>query len=211
MAESSAPSSSGGEQPQPLDKNLRPELILLSLAAGGADAAGYLGLGKIFTANMTGNIVLLGMALGESRQEATGRAAFALAAFMVGACWGGWMCSRIAGRNAESPWITATLACEGIMLMLFAVLWSVLPATQSVASYVMLAVLSSAMGLQAAAVYGTGVPSLPTVVVTTTMTSLMSGIPKALSRASTLGVAIPDPLSSFRLKAREIVSCRGVG
>jgi uncharacterized membrane protein YoaK (UPF0700 family) len=35
-------------------------LLTLTAAAGSADAVSYLGLGRVFTANMTGNLVLLG-------------------------------------------------------------------------------------------------------------------------------------------------------
>jgi len=38
-------------------------LLLLACAAGAIDAISYLGLGRVFTANMTGNTVLLGLAL----------------------------------------------------------------------------------------------------------------------------------------------------
>src|SRR5215218_5913432 len=64
-------------------------LVLLSLAAGCLDAVGYLGLGQIFVANMTGNTVLLGLALGQARGQAALRAVVAvelvvLVAFAVG-------------------------------------------------------------------------------------------------------------------------------
>jgi hypothetical protein len=41
-------------------------LTSLSLAAGCVDAVGYLGLGQVFVANMTGNTVLLGLAIGQA-------------------------------------------------------------------------------------------------------------------------------------------------
>jgi uncharacterized membrane protein YoaK (UPF0700 family) len=55
-------------------------LVMLSLAAGCVDAVGYLGLGQIFVANMTGNTELLGQA--EAR--AALRAVVALVGFIVG-------------------------------------------------------------------------------------------------------------------------------
>ena len=45
-------------------------LLVLTLAAGSVDAISYLGLGHVFTAMMTGNTVLLGLALAQG--EATG-------------------------------------------------------------------------------------------------------------------------------------------
>ena len=40
-------------------------LALLACAAGAVDALSFLRLGDVFTANMTGNTVLLGIAVGE--------------------------------------------------------------------------------------------------------------------------------------------------
>ena len=54
-------------------------LVMLSLAAGCVDAVGFLGLGQIFVANMTGNTVLLGLALGQAKGQAALRAVVALA------------------------------------------------------------------------------------------------------------------------------------
>jgi uncharacterized membrane protein YoaK (UPF0700 family) len=59
-------------------------LVMLSLAAGCVDAVGYLGLGQIFVANMTGNTVLLGLALGQAEARAALRAVVALVGFIVG-------------------------------------------------------------------------------------------------------------------------------
>ena len=40
---------------------------MLTAAAGSTDAISYLGLGRVFTANMTGNLVLLGVAIGQGQ------------------------------------------------------------------------------------------------------------------------------------------------
>ena len=47
------------------DKGRDTMILILAWAAGSLDAIGYLGLGHVFTANMTGNAVLLGLALGQ--------------------------------------------------------------------------------------------------------------------------------------------------
>jgi uncharacterized membrane protein YoaK (UPF0700 family) len=59
-------------------------LVMLSLAAGCVDAVGNLRLGQIFVANMTGNTVLLGLALGQAEARAALRAVVALVGFIVG-------------------------------------------------------------------------------------------------------------------------------
>jgi len=47
------------------DKGRDTMILILAWAAGSLDAIGYLGLGHVFTANMTGNAVLFGLALGQ--------------------------------------------------------------------------------------------------------------------------------------------------
>ncbi|MGN6697263.1 MAG: YoaK family protein, partial [Thermomicrobiales bacterium] len=59
-------------------------LLLLAGAAGSLDAISYLGLGHVFTANMTGNTVLLGVALAQRDMPAALRNAVALVGFGVG-------------------------------------------------------------------------------------------------------------------------------
>ena len=59
-------------------------LVGLTFAAGSVDAISYLALGRVFTANMTGNIVLLGLAVAQSLGPQTERSLVALAAFAAG-------------------------------------------------------------------------------------------------------------------------------
>jgi uncharacterized membrane protein YoaK (UPF0700 family) len=40
-------------------------MVLLTIASGFSDALGYVALGHVFTANMTGNTILLGLAMGQ--------------------------------------------------------------------------------------------------------------------------------------------------
>ncbi len=60
-------------------------VILLALAAGAVDAISFLGLGGAFSANMTGNVVLLGVAAGKGFGEALLRSGAALDGYVVGA------------------------------------------------------------------------------------------------------------------------------
>jgi len=50
--------------PQGADVPIRWSLLGLTAVTGIVDAVSFLGLGHIFTANMTGNIVFLGFAIG---------------------------------------------------------------------------------------------------------------------------------------------------
>ena len=60
-------------------------LIALTFGTGIVDAASYLGLGQIFTANMTGNTVFLALAIGRGNLLTGVRSAETLVAFGLGA------------------------------------------------------------------------------------------------------------------------------
>jgi hypothetical protein len=77
--------------PPSLDHN-RPLLIPLivqTINTGVIDAVSYLGLGHIFTANMTGNVALLGFALARAPGLSAARTLASLSAFLVGGIIGG--------------------------------------------------------------------------------------------------------------------------
>ena len=64
-------------------------LIALTGVTGVIDAASFLGMGRIFTANMTGNVVFLGFALAGAPEMSVARCTTALIGFIVGAMLGG--------------------------------------------------------------------------------------------------------------------------
>jgi uncharacterized membrane protein YoaK (UPF0700 family) len=158
------------------------DLVLLSIAAGSADAAGYLGLGKVFTANMTGNIVLLGIAISEGHDSDTWRSLFALLAFVVGTCLGGWMCRDVPPKRGWAPEITHVILLEAGLILVYAAWWlHVAPEQHIDFVYPYIALLGLAMGLQGAAALHLGIPGVVTTVVTGTLTSLFTGLTKIAS------------------------------
>src|SRR5437773_3385627 len=64
-------------------------LFGLTFVTGVIDAVSFLGLGHVFTANMTGNIVFLGFAMGGTADLSVGRSLAALCAFASGSVVGG--------------------------------------------------------------------------------------------------------------------------
>jgi len=151
-------------------------LLVLTCAAGLVDAISYLGLGHVFTAMMTGNTVLLALAIGQGEVMAALRSTLALAAFSVGAAGGAMVLLRGERRGEWPPIVTATLALEGVMLGAFGVIWYVEgPAPRSDGVVLVLIALSGlAMGVQAAAVRHLGVPGVASTYITGTLTSLMA-------------------------------------
>src|SRR5215510_6689154 len=95
-------------------------LLGLTFAAGYVDAIGYVALGGVFTANMTGNTVLLGLYLGQEQSAAVLRSLVALAGFGAGVLIGALVVER---QQEAPPWpraVTRALAVEAIILAVFA-------------------------------------------------------------------------------------------
>src|SRR5467141_981 len=166
-------------------------LCLLAWAAGIVDAVSYLGLGRVFAAMMTGNTVLLALAIGQGESMAVLRSALALAGFSVGAATGALIVTRGRSRDEWPPSVTAAFAFEAVLLAGFTAMWHVAGTTLTTGTTNLLIVLSGlAMGVQAAAVRHLGIPGVATTYLTGTLTSLMAelvawtGLPaRSLSRA----------------------------
>ncbi|WP_307855991.1 YoaK family protein [Nocardioides faecalis] len=147
-------------------------MLVLTFTTGINDAIGYLGLDKVFTGNMTGNVVILGMALvGDHEDLPVLGPALALVGFMVGAAIAGR-----ALRTAGAGWNTTTTVLLGFVALIMFVLGGMLlltgdhPATAAMVTVTTLAAL--AMGMQAAAARHLAVKDVTTVVVTSTITGL---------------------------------------
>src|SRR5256885_14455377 len=75
-------------------------LLALTFTTGLVDAVSYLGLGRVFTANMTGNIVLLGFGVAGAGGLPVLAPLISLGAFVVGAAAGGALAKRMGDRHA---------------------------------------------------------------------------------------------------------------
>src|ERR1700720_1761236 len=74
-------------------------LLGMTAVTGLVDAVSYLSLGRVFTANMTGNVVILAFATARVSGLSVARSSTALLSFLVGAILGGRIMAR---ANAES-------------------------------------------------------------------------------------------------------------
>src|SRR5471030_1958276 len=131
------------------DAAIRWSLLGLTAVTGVVDAVSFLGLGHIFTANMTGNIVFLGFAIAGGTGVSAGRSLTALGAFACGGVSGG----RINTRNLTAAHVL--LVAMGLeTLLLFLAVASTLPSrteTSSIA-YAVIVLTAAAMGLRNAVV-----------------------------------------------------------
>ena len=147
-------------------------LLGLTFVTGVIDAISFLGLGRVFTANMTGNVVFLGFALGGGASDLSVlRSLSALAAFGCGGIVGG----RMITGSPQTPegLLLKAMSLEIVFLAVAAV--AVLATRVEVRDaipYVVIALTGIAMGLRNAVVRKLAVPDLTTTVLTLTVTGL---------------------------------------
>src|SRR3989454_9969516 len=89
-------------------------LVVLTITTGLIDAVSVLGLGRVFTANMTGNIVFLGFALARVPEFSARRSLAALAAFLIGAVIGGRLGMRL--DHSRRRWLLSVAGIESSLL-----------------------------------------------------------------------------------------------
>jgi uncharacterized membrane protein YoaK (UPF0700 family) len=163
------------------DVGLRNSLLdALTVSSGAIDAVSFLGLGKVFTAFMTGNIAFLGMALaGSPVAPRVVSVLSSMAGFAVGVFIATKIVTPSAGEKpSSSVWPQRTTVALGLSLvahLCFAVIWfanggkpgdTVIP--------VLLGVWALAMGMQSAAVRRLSVGGIFTTAATATFIFLFS-------------------------------------
>ncbi|MFE4518386.1 YoaK family protein [Kitasatospora sp. NPDC056783] len=145
-------------------------LFGLTLVSGLIDAVSYLGLGHVFTANMTGNVVVIAFALAGAPGFSVTGSLTSLAAFLLGALLAGRLATRNAGTR-RPRWLRTVFALEVALYGVAAAVVFVRGADGS-AQYVVIGLLALAMGIRNGTVRGLGVPDLTTTVLTLTLTGL---------------------------------------
>jgi len=152
-------------------------LLLLTCAAGSVDAISYLGLGHVFTAMMTGNTVLLGLAVAQGQATAALRSLLALGGFAAGVLIAAMIVEQDQKKEDWPPVVTRALAVEGVVLLIFTVGWHLTGAAPSAASpgavHALIVLSGVAMGIQSAAIRHLAVPGIATTYITGTLTSLV--------------------------------------
>ncbi|MCW2761698.1 MAG: hypothetical protein JWR85_1899 [Marmoricola sp.] len=145
-------------------------MLVLTFGTGIVDAIGYLGLDRVFTGNMTGNVVILGMALVGGDGLPVLGPFLALAGFMAGAALSG----RVL-RDAPDAWTRRTntlLTLVGLLVLALAGFLGLADEPSRGALLTVTCVLGAAMGIQAGTARFIGVKDVTTVVVTSTITGL---------------------------------------
>lgn len=149
-------------------------LLALTFTTGLVDAASYLGLGRVFTANMTGNVVLLGFGVARAGGLPVLAPICSLAAFLLGSVAGGVIVTQLDKRHPAL--VARALVIEIALVAASAILAGVGKIRPgATGAYVVIVLLAFAMGVRSTAVRRIGVPDLSTVVLTMTLSALASG------------------------------------
>jgi uncharacterized membrane protein YoaK (UPF0700 family) len=193
-------------------------MLALTFSTGVIDAVGYLGLDRVFTGNMTGNVVILGMGIVGAEDLPVLGPLLALVGFMAGAALGG----RVL-KVAEPGWTQRTTILFGlvaaVMLIVAVLLFVIGDDFSQPVGITITTVLGAAMGVQAATARFIAVKDVTTVVVTSTITGLAAdsvlgsgkGTGQSLRRASAVllilaGAAAGAALLKWELGAGLILS-----
>jgi uncharacterized membrane protein YoaK (UPF0700 family) len=152
------------------ERSLLSVLMMLTLLSGLVDAVCYLGLGRVFTANMTGNIVVLGFAAAGAPGFSVTATLTSLGVFLVGAVAGGRLTAQVASRSQV---LSLAIALEAVFVAAAAgVAFAAATVATGWGRYTTIALLAFAMGIRNAVIRRLSIPDMTTTVLTMTLTGL---------------------------------------
>jgi uncharacterized membrane protein YoaK (UPF0700 family) len=156
------------------EKTIPYVLLGMTVVTGLVDAVSFLSLGRVFTANMTGNVVILAFATARIPGLSIARSATALLSFLIGAIFGGRIMAR-AGADSQARFAAQAFVLEVVFLSVASVCsigYQSDLLEYSFQSFAMIALTALAMGTRNAAVRKLAIPDLTTTVLTLTITGI---------------------------------------
>ncbi len=179
-------------------------LLILTVVTGVVDSISILALGRVFVANMTGNVVFAGFAIVGAPGFSLGASLFALAGFLAGAAVGGAVITRVGSDRAAllRAGTAAEVALAAVALVLAALSGD--PGVSHGTTHIiagafglaitdaLAAVLAAAMGIQNAVARKLAVPDLTTTVLTMTLTGIGADLRAVLRAGDTHATAKSD-------------------
>jgi uncharacterized membrane protein YoaK (UPF0700 family) len=160
-------------------------LLLLAVAAGSADGWSYFGLGHAFVANMTGNTVLLGVAV--FLQGDLLHPGISLIGYIAGAALAAFLTRKVREGSSWPRAVSYTLALESALLAAAAVAWALVgrhtaQPGSTPGLNLLLGCVALAIGIQSGAMLQLRIPGIVTTYITGTWTNLTSGLTRFLTR-----------------------------
>jgi uncharacterized membrane protein YoaK (UPF0700 family) len=146
-------------------------LILMASVAGSIDVMSYYRLGHVFTANMTGNTILLGLSIGQGKLASSLHSLAALAGFFSGALAGALIVEN--KKKGWSYYITLSVGIECFIIFILALIWfEESTPLQNSTLYTSILLSAVAMGIQSATIRHLNIPGVVTTFITGTITSI---------------------------------------
>jgi uncharacterized membrane protein YoaK (UPF0700 family) len=185
-------------------------LLVLTVATGVVDAVSILALGRVFIANMTGNVVFIGFALAGAPGFSLAASLLALAGFLLGAAAGGPVVARF--RQSRGRLLAVVTTTELVLLAGAVVIAAVSgePFAATPRNLIVL-VAATALGLQNAAARELAVPDATTTVLTMTLTGFAADLRQRngqvlLRRLLAVGAMLLGAFAGAALVLRESAS-----
>ncbi len=160
-------------------RRLSVAIALLAFGAGASDALSFAGLGGVFTSVMTGNLIVLGIAVGRLELVAAILPTVAIVAYVGGVlATAGWL--RHTKADSDDPWpslVTTTLVAGSVAQAAVLALWLVAGThPEPVVRAIMVGLLAGAMGVQGTAVNTLALSGAATTYLTGTLTVLATEV-----------------------------------
>ncbi len=158
-----------------VERDLR--LLVLAASAGSADGWSFFGFGHAFVANMTGNTVLLGLAVSGSYGDLL-PPLISLGCYVAGAALGSLLTGSVRPDTVWSKAISRTLLLEALLLLAAEGGWIAihLQAGYAPRLQLLLATVALAMGMQSGTMVQLKIPGIVTTYITGTWTTLVSSL-----------------------------------
>lgn len=172
---SALPTSSAAPAPG-IPRRLHAAFAIATFVTGIVDAVSYLGLGHVFSANMTGNVVLLGFATAHAPGLSVQRSLIALGAALLGGVFAGRLEMLLRGRSRRR-WIATAAATECALLLCAALLAFQVRGARTLpdgAELGLIALTAVAMGIRNGTIRHIGAADITTTVLTLTIAGLSS-------------------------------------
>jgi uncharacterized membrane protein YoaK (UPF0700 family) len=184
----------------PTAEKIAPYVLLgMTAVTGLVDAVSFLWLGRVFTANMTGNVVILASATARIPGLSIARSLTAFLSFLVGAIVGGRIMA-LAGADSQIRFAAQAFLLE--VVFLFAASFCAVGyrgdlLENSFQPFVLIALTALAMGTRNAAVRKLAMPDLTTTVLTLTITGIAADSSFANGNNSRLARRVASLLAMF--------------
>lgn len=150
-----------------------PVLVVLTVVTGLVDAVSFLGLGQVFVAVMTGNVVFLGLGLAGAPDTPVLEPLCALAAFALGAAGGGRAITRWAGHRGRV--LLVAIVLELVLVLGAAVIaLAELHLTSRAAALAVVGLMACGLAVQNTVVRHLAVRDFTTTLLTLTLTGMVA-------------------------------------